>query len=90
MKGAVQDHVKVKFGSEIMTFYFNPDDTYLSFKTKVATRIRRSRFILNYKGTDMSSRRILVDRNIANNWTMRQYFGHMGIQNGQLLDVIDC
>ena len=86
MKGAGQDHVKVKFRSEIMTFYFNPDDTYLSFKTKVATKIQRSRFVLRFKGTD----EILVDiqRPDCNNWTLRHYFGHTDIQNGELLDVI--
>ena len=50
MKGADQDHVKVKFRSEIMTFYFNPDDTYLSFKTKLATKIQRSKFVLRHEG----------------------------------------
>ena len=37
-----QSHVRVKFNSEIMTFYVNPDkETVESLKTKIAHRIQR-------------------------------------------------
>ena len=87
MQGADQDHVKLRFRSEIMTFYFNPDDTYLSFKRKVATKFQRSRFFLRYEGGG-----ILVDiqhKLRCDDWTLRQFFGNIPIQNGQLLEVVD-
>ena len=46
MKGSDQYHVYVRFNSEIMTFYVNPDDTYESLKTKVESRIFHSKFLL--------------------------------------------
>jgi len=86
-RGADQDHVKVRFRSEIMTFYFNPDDTFLSFKTKVTTRIQRNKFLLR-KPEGCGGFLVDIHHTRCNDWTLRQYFGLIPIQNGQLLDVI--
>jgi len=90
-RGAGQDHVKVKFRSEIMTFYFNPDDTYLSFKTKLATKIQRSKFVLRHEGAQSGGILVNIHHNICNDLTLREFFGNrlIPIQNGQLLEVVD-
>ena len=83
MKGADLYHVKVRFGSEPMTFYVNPDDTIESLKTKVGTkyRIPRDDFDLSKYGYE--------DRYTYyynNSWTLKS----SGIKNGQVLYAHLC
>ena len=78
MKGADQYHVKVSFNFRSETFYVNPDDTIESFKTKVASRIKLTRFHL-------SRRLFLLDSGglDQDSCTLKR----CGIENGQVLFV---
>ena len=85
MEGADQYHVKVRFNSEIMTFYVNPDEAYESLKTKVASRIQCFSFLLRKNGvgspnTDWSLEQWGIP---CKDWTLERW----GIQTGQLLHV---
>ena len=72
-EGAGQYHVSVRFNPQIMTFDASPDETYMSFKRRVATRINRSEysFKLLYNGVAVPDV----------NWTLERW----GIQSGQIL-----
>ena len=78
MKGADKYHVKVSFNCRSETFYVNPDDTIESLKTKVASRIKLTRFHLSRSLFGLDSGGLNQD-----SCTLKR----CGIENGKVLYV---
>merc|ERR1719204_2046390 len=76
-KGADQFHVKVKFNSDIMTFFVSPDwETLMSLREKIAHRIQRPfrTICLLYNGKFMG-------------WPFGSTLTQCRIRNGECLEV---